>query len=143
MITSLTVTDIAFELDGTTIITFLASDDIRCGGSVAVRKSVRIEPSEQYRPDIDKLIGRARALVTDALDDWERSQPVPPEQLGTAHPQRPFASEQADRIDEDDDATAERNWDRIEQARQGEQAQVPADQPQPPTDAAGAEAAGR
>ena len=63
----LVITDIGFEPDGTTIISYLGADDIRCEGAVAVRRQIRIVPTDQYGPDIEKLVGRARALLTDAL----------------------------------------------------------------------------
>lgn len=111
------VTDIQFEPDGTAIVSFIDAGDIRCKGAVAVRRSVRIEPTEQYAPDIERLVGRANALVNDALDDWESSEPVPDELLGPPLPgqERPF--EEAAGGDDDEDAVVERNWQRIEESR--------------------------
>lgn len=104
------ITDIAFEPDGTVIIAFIGADDIRCEGAVAVRRQVRIAPSDQYAPDVERLTARANALLNDALEDWGNSEAVPPEKLGLEPPvpERPF---------EDDDASAERNWSAIEEAR--------------------------
>lgn len=133
----LVITDIGFEPDGTTIISYLGADDIRCEGAVAVRRQIRIVPTDQYGPDIEKLVGRARALLTDALEDWEESEPVPAEDLG---PERPFESATPDQEEDDEDGDGDRNWQAIEQARQGEQTEVPTDAVVPPASGGGGQA---
>lgn len=118
------ITDIAFEPDGTVIIAFIGADDIRCEGAVAVRRQVRIAPSDQYAPDVERLTARANALLNDALEDWSNSEAVPAELLGPLAPgqQRPSEGDpmrQPVSIDlDDDDASAERNMKAIEESRQ-------------------------
>lgn len=116
------VQDIAFEPDGAVIISFISADDIRCDGNVAVRRTMRIEPTDQYMPDIERLVGRANALLNDALEDWAGSDAVPDELLGPPVPgQEPPLAPTPDDGDEDD-ANAERNMRAIEESRGGGQA---------------------
>lgn len=110
------ILDVGFEPDGTVLITFFDPSDIRCQGTVAVRKTARIEPSEQYAEGVHIVELAVKALLRDALGDWEVSEPADLGDPAGDAGQRSLPAEESAQA-ELDEATAARNWEAIEAAR--------------------------
>lgn len=113
---------IAWEPDGTILVTFLESGDIRCEGHVALRQTIRIEPTNQYADGIQAVADAAHELIRDAIEDWKSS---PAADDGSERPlgtdpeldllTRPHLAAESD---EDEDSLSERRkWAAIEAAR--------------------------
>lgn len=111
------INDIGLEPDGTLYITFIDTRDIRVGGAVALRQTLRIAPTDDYAEGIQRVVDAAYRLLSDALADHAKSEPVSAEELeelgGSTTPreERALVAE-----DEDQDA-AIRNWKAIEESR--------------------------
>lgn len=100
---------VQFEPDGSCIVVFIDTDEVRCEGAVALQQSVRIEPTDDYADGIDAVQSAVRLLVKDALGAWKDSEPYRPEDAVDA------ASERT--LEDEEDLVAARNWRAIEESR--------------------------
>ena len=109
-------------MDGTILISFLDTEDIRCEGHVAIRRTIRVEPSDQYAEGIQRVADAAQTLIADALDDWSGSSSIaagPSERPLPAQSPTELSAQSTGQDDEDEpDSLAERRkWAAIEAAR--------------------------
>lgn len=102
------------EPDGTLYITYLDTRDIRCGGAVALRQTLRIAPSDAYVEGIQRVVDAAALLLADALADHAQSEPVDSSTLEGLGAVPPVPETE---VPDDDPSELDRNWASIEESR--------------------------
>lgn len=73
---------ISFSPDGVAVAYMDVPTDVRAGGHVIAQHQVQISAAHpDYRMDILELIESARALLSNALEDFDASTPFVPEEI--------------------------------------------------------------
>lgn len=76
---ALQIQSVQFEPDSI-VVTFLDPDEVRVGGKVLLARQMILDRDHpDYGEDAELLHRQAERMVRNALEDWEHSEPVRPE----------------------------------------------------------------
>jgi hypothetical protein len=69
---------VAFDSDSLTVTFMVDPGGLRAGGSVFLTQQMTLNrEAGDYKARVDRLEKKLEALVLEALEDWESSEPVP------------------------------------------------------------------